>query len=159
MEKLIAKFGKNRISKRIKTSKTLKNKRKKKALSKPDIFREFVVWMSIPEPLRKPKTQQEFAKRFKVSEWTLSQWKKRDDFWKEVEAEWNKWGREKTSNVMLKFYNKVMREGTTPDFKLWFQYFLRWSEKIEEKVSGGIKIIHEYADEEKDRNSKDREKG
>jgi len=104
---------------------------KKKALTKPDVFREFVQWISVFELLREPKTQGEFAKKFGVSPDTLSDWKKRDDFWAEVKKEWKKWGREKTSNVMGRFYKTIMEKGVTPDFKLWFQYFLDWKERQE----------------------------
>jgi len=129
-------MGKKKTVKSVKT----------KALSKPDVYKEFILWMSIPGPLRDPKTQGEFAKKFAVRQATLSDWKQRKDFWKAVEEEWNKWGREKTSNVMVKFYQKVMKDGMTPDFKLWFQYFLGWNEKIEEKVSGGLNVIISYTD-------------
>ena len=125
------------------TSKTSKNK----ALSKPKIFKEFVEWMSRPEPLRELKTQGDFSKKFNVSEKTLSTWKQRDDFWKAVEVEWRQWGKIKTSNVMAKFYTKVMGKGTTTaDFKLWLQYFLDWSEKIEGKIDHGgkLEIVQTY---------------
>jgi len=90
--------------------------------------------MSVPEPIREPKTQEEFAKKFKVSEQTLSAWKKRDDFWEAVKVEWKKWGREKTADVMQEFYNSIKSEGRTSDFKLWFQYFLDWQEKSEHNI-------------------------
>ena len=109
---------------------------KKKALTKLDVFKEFIIWVSMPEPLREPKNQQEFAKKFNVSERTLATWKQRDDFWEGVEKEWNKWGREKTSNVIAKFYQQVIKKGMPADFKLWFQYFLGWSEKSRLEHSG-----------------------
>ena len=135
--------------KKMKTPKTPIKKRKKKALSKPDVFKEFVVWMSIPAPLKTLKTQGDFAKQFGVSPDTLSDWKKRPLFWKEVEGEWNRWGREKTGKIINEFYKKILREGTTPDFKLWFQFFLKWSEKIEQKLEGELVIIHKWADKKK----------
>jgi len=105
--------------------------------------------MATPEPLRKIKTQAEFAKEFEVSEHTLSKWKQRADFWEEVEKEWNRWGREKTSNVIASFYRKVMQENATTDYKLWFQYFLGWSEKVRGEIGGELKIIHEYVEPDK----------
>ena len=124
---------------------------KRKALVNPKKFNEFAKWMAVPEPLRELKTQGEFSERFKVSEQTLSAWKGRDEFWKLVEIEWRHFGRTKTSNVIAKFYNMTMKEGKTSDIKLWLQYFLDWSEKIDSRVAheGGIEIIHTY------RNSKD----
>lgn len=126
---------------------------KDKALSKPQIYKEFVIWMALPEPLRALKTQGEFAKKFGVSPDTLSDWKKRDGFWGEVEEEWRHWGKVKTSNVIARFYTKVMGPlSKTSDFKLWLQYFLDWSEKFEGKIDhgGGIRIIHTYPEDKKD---------
>ena len=124
---------------------------KTKALVKPLIFNEFAMWMALPEPMREIKTQGEFAKKFGVHQDTLSDWKKKPEFWKIVEQEWNHFGRTKTANVIAKFYKTTMTEGKTSDIKLWLQYFLDWSEKIDSKVnhSGALKIIHTY------RNSKD----
>ena len=140
-----------KIRKKKETIKRSSKPKKTKALSKPNIYGEFVIWMSLPEPFRKPKKQQEFAKKFKVSEQTLSAWKQRDAFWEAVEKEWNKWGKEKTSNVILAFYQKLIGEKTTADFKLWFQYFLGWSEKFEGDISGKVEIVHKYVDGKKNR--------
>ena len=137
------------MTNRIKTLKTLKRKKETKALSKPDVFREFVLWMALPASLKDKGTQGDFAKKFKVSENTLSDWKQRNDFWDSVGEEWKKWGKQKTTNVIAKFYNKIIREGMSQDFKLWFQFFLGWSEKIEQKIEGGIEIVHKYADDKK----------
>ena len=134
------------MTNRIKTLKTLKRKKETKALSKPDVFREFVLWMALPASPKDKGTQGDFAKKFGVSPDTLSDWKKRPQLWDAIEKELNKWGKEKTTNVIAKFYNKIISEGTTSDFKLWFQFFLGWSEKIEGKVSEDIKIIQTYAE-------------
>ena len=117
---------------------------KRKALQKPDAFREFVLWMSVFEALRNPPTQQDFSKKYKVSEHTLSTWKKRDDFWEAVEVEWKAWGKEKTTNIMNKFYTTIMQQGESANFKLWFQYFLNWQEKQQMRIdSEDIKKLTE----------------
>ena len=126
-----------------KTVKSVKNK----ALSKPDVYKEFILWMSIPGPLRNLKTQGEFARKFTVRQATLSDWKQKNDFWEAVEGERNRWGKEKTSNVLASFYQRVMKKGRATDYKLWFQYFLGWNEKAKAEHTGELKIIHEYADE------------
>jgi len=119
----------NKITQANKTPKTPK----KRALKRPDIYKEFVVWMSVFEGIREPKTQEEFAKKFGVSQDTLTDWKKRDDFWSAVETEWKKWGREKTTNIMNKLYTTIMQEGESANFRLWFQYLLNWEGKQETK--------------------------
>jgi hypothetical protein len=112
-----------------------------RALSKPVEFQEFIIWTATPEPLRELKTQQEFAEKFKVSEQTLSAWRKRDDFWDEVKKEWDKWGKEKTNNVIARFYQRIISpDATTADFKLWFQFFLDWKEKTEVEHHAELKI-------------------
>jgi hypothetical protein len=116
----------------------------KNTLSKPAEFQEFVVWMSTPENLRELKTQKELAAKIGVHEDTLTDWKQRDDFWEAVEKEWNKWGREKTSNVIKTFYNRLLsKNATTADFKLWFQFFLNWNEKTEVQHTVDIHEIKE----------------
>ena len=140
------------------SSKTSKMGKETKALTKPAEFNQFVQWISVPEDLRELKTQGDFARQFNVSEKTLSEWKQRDDFWRAVEIEWRKWGRIKTSTVIAKFYNKVTdASATTADFKLWLQYFLDWSEKIDSRVAheGGIEIIHTYRKNKDDNRDKD----
>jgi len=105
-------------------------KRKTRTIEKVDVFNEFAIWTSIAEPLRDPKTHQEFAQKFGVSPDTLVDWKKRDDFWELVMKEWKKWGISKSSNVMQAFYQKLLSKGVGADYKLWFQYFLDWQEKM-----------------------------
>ena len=125
----------------------------KRTLSKPQIYKEFIKWMAVPEPLRRLKKQADFAKAFGICPDTLTNWKQRDGFWELVEVEWRFWGKVKTSNVIAKFYTKVMGKGsTTADIKLWLQYFLDWSEKIENKIDhgDGLRIIHTYPKTKKD---------
>ncbi len=129
----------------------LRRKKKKKALSKPDVFRQFVEWMSLPLPLREPKTQEAFRKKWGVTRATLTGWKKREEFWKAVEEEWKTWGRERTADVIESFHKKILDEGFTADYKLWFQFFLNWNEKTETEHTGEIEIIHTYPNEKKNR--------
>ena len=147
------------VKKKQKTPKTpTKPKRKprrKKALSRPEAFKEFVNWMSTPEPLRKIKTQGLLAKGIGVCPDTLSDWKKRDDFWKEVQKVWNQWGKEKTANVIISFYRRIIGgKAAAGDFKLWFQYFLGWAEKNEANVLGEIRVIHEFVEPAKPKTPK-----
>jgi hypothetical protein len=99
------------------------------ALAKPHVFEIFVEWISTFEPLREPPTQQEFSELHAVSQHTLSVWKQRPEFWDKVKEKWKAWGLERTKNVMEKFYRRVIQSGDSQDIKLWFQYFLDWTEK------------------------------
>lgn len=119
------------------TPKTPKNS----TLKNPLEFQQFIVWIATPEPLREPKTQRELAAKLGVGEDTLSEWKQRAGFWDEVKKEWNKWGKEKTNNVIARFYQRILsNDVSTADFKLWFQFFLDWSEKTEVEHSGTVNV-------------------
>ena len=62
-----------------------KTSKKQKSLSRPDAYREFVVWMASSYHTREPKTQGKLAKLIGVSPDTLSNYKKRGDFWVAVD--------------------------------------------------------------------------
>lgn len=53
--------------------------------SRPEVFQAFSEWIVYPKSIRKPKTQQEFARLHEVSPDTLSSYKKKPEFWKKVE--------------------------------------------------------------------------
>ena len=117
------------------------NTPKNGTLKNPLEFQEFIVWIATPEPLREPKTQRDLAVKLGVGEDTLSEWKQRAGFWDEVKKEWDKWGKEKTNNVIVRFYQKILSpDVSTADFKLWFQFFLDWSEKTEVEHSGTVNV-------------------
>jgi hypothetical protein len=47
-------------------------------------FEHFAQWMALPRRLRAPDTHGDMAKQLGVAPDTLSDWKKRDDFWVKV---------------------------------------------------------------------------
>lgn len=74
-----------------KTPNTPKKKQKCKWVrykypSRPEVFEAFSAWMAYPKSVRKPKDQQSFAKLHEVSPDTLSDYKKKPEFWKDVES-------------------------------------------------------------------------
>ena len=58
-----------------------------KELVYPSVYQEFIRFIATLPNFRKLQTQGEFAKHFRVSEDTLSLWKKRDGFWDSVREE------------------------------------------------------------------------
>jgi hypothetical protein len=73
-----------------KTTKTPIKKQKCKWIrykypSRPEVFEAFSEWMAYPKQARDPKTQVEFSKKYEVNEGTLSDYKKKPEFWKKVE--------------------------------------------------------------------------
>lgn len=93
-------------------------------------YLDFILWIATPNALRKPKTQAELAKKFGVGQDTLSEWKTRPDFWTKVVQIWKQWGRERTPDVILALYNKIIKTGDAAEAKLWLQLNEGWSEKI-----------------------------
>ncbi len=74
-----------------KTPKTPRNKQKCKWVrfkypSRPEVFEAFAEWIVYPKSIREPKTQGEFAKIHEVSPDTLSDYKKKPEFWEKVEV-------------------------------------------------------------------------
>lgn len=93
-------------------------------------YYEFILWTSLPKELREPKTQAELSKRFGVGEDTLSEWKKRIDFWEEVAKKRKEWCKEKTSDVIHALYKRILETGSAAESKLWFQLIENWSERF-----------------------------
>ena len=63
----------------------------------------FIDFCAVPEGLRKDalgiKTQKEFAKKYKISEVTLSEWRKEKSFWDEVWKKTQTFFRQRTGKV------------------------------------------------------------
>jgi hypothetical protein len=116
------------------------------ALARQDVFEEFVKWFATPTPLRDPPTQQDFADKFGVNRDTPTDWKKREEFLPAVKAHWKQWGIDKTSNVMEALYRHIVKKGESKNFKLWFQYFLDFTEWSVQEFDGPVKIVHEFID-------------
>lgn len=73
------------------TTKTPKTPRKQKSKwirykfpSRPEVFEAFAEWMVYPKSAREPKTQGKFAELHEVSPDTLSDYKKKTEFWEKV---------------------------------------------------------------------------
>ncbi len=119
-----------------------KQKEPKKAkVLKPVAYMRFIEWVATPEPLREPKTQIELAKVLKVNDSTLSDWKKIDTFWLDVEERIKSWMQDKTPNVMGKLYAQIMKEGKAQEVKLWLQYGVGFSEKVQVEDKALAKVF------------------
>ncbi len=73
-----------------KTTKTPKKKNRTKWVrfkypSRPEVFEAFSEWMIYPKSVRNPKTQGAFAIKHEVSPDTLSDYKKKPEFWEKVQ--------------------------------------------------------------------------
>lgn len=105
-----------------------------------DEFLEFVDWTALPTSQRHPKTQKGLATKFGVSEWTLSQWKLREDFWLEVNKTRKEWGRGKTPEVLAGLLEKA-KSGDAPAARLWLEYVENHTTRNKADVSVGPVVI------------------
>lgn len=123
----------------------MKQKQAKKKGSKTGILKQaeyarFVLWCATPDALREPKTQQELAKELRVDDATLSEWKKLDSWWPDVEAQIKNWMKERTQNVIGKLYSQALKEGKEGAIKLYLQYGAGFSEKMTVEDKGLAKV-------------------
>ena len=61
-------------------------------------YEQFAQWMALPKRLRDPETHSGFAEKFTVSPDTLTDWKKREEFW-----------------LLVKDYRSAFLKETIPD--------------------------------------------
>jgi hypothetical protein len=92
-----------------------------------------------PEEMKllKIKTQEEFAKKFKLNVDTLTDWKKKKNLWELVDELKKQWGKSKTPSVLTGFYRKAVSEGDAARVKLWLQYFEDWIPEEKTKLGFG----------------------
>jgi len=69
--------------------------------SRPEIFSLFAVWMAYPPSARNPKTQGAFAKLHEISPDSLSDYKKKPEFWEKVEENKEKLKSQIEDNLLL----------------------------------------------------------
>lgn len=91
----------------------------------------FIEFVGTPVFQRELATQGDFAKKYKVNQGTLSTWKKRPDFWEKVEKHRQRWGQERTSNLLGAFYSKMIKYDKPfgKDLMVWLQYIEGFSPK------------------------------
>lgn len=95
------------------------------ALKKQDVYEEFVLWFALPR-LEKIKlgieTQGDFCEHNKIGINTPTHWKTLPDFQARVRDLRQKWGGERTSDVLQGIYLAAMK-GNPMSQLLWLQFF------------------------------------
>lgn len=102
----------------------------------PEVYIKFIEFLVMPGTIDNIKTQGEFAKTFKMSETTLSMWKRRPGFWDEVREyrrEFFKSDILRLATMALK--KKLLTDPGAPEIKLAFQL----ADEFEEKSSVEVK--------------------
>lgn len=114
---------------------------------KVDIYEEFILWFAMP-PMERMKlgieNQQQFIEYYKIGKNTPTVWKARYDFKQRVTEMRNDWAFDKTSDVIQGIYRSAIK-GNDRSQKLWLQYFMGFSERVEvantTKVEIGVNDI------------------
>lgn len=82
---------------------------------------EFVKWSSLPSSERDPKTQGEFATKFKMTGDTLSEWKQDDNFWVDVSRVRKAYMKDDFAAVVRGLRERCIKEGRGQDVKVYAQ--------------------------------------
>jgi len=98
-------------------------------ISEPRKILDFVRWLSIPKPLREPKTHQLFAEKIGVSIDTLTDWKKRRGFWDEVYSSHAQYIRRFTSDISYGLVQRA-KTGSEREVRLYMELFEGFSKKV-----------------------------
>jgi len=97
-------------------------------------FAQFAKWMGTPGQLREIQTQKEFANLVDVSEDTLSDWKKYQQFWILVSQEMKNWMRDHVADAIGGLYMKVSSEkATAKDVEMFLK--MAGTEIISKKIN------------------------
>lgn len=109
----------------LKVTKKPENKKGKKGNKKEAEYFAFIDFISKTELEKEGKNQNDFAEEYGVNIATLSLWKKRPDFYREVEKRRRVWGRDRTGEIMGYLYNQIRgsKKPTGRDVMVWLQYF------------------------------------
>jgi hypothetical protein len=101
-----------------------------KQRKKPAAYDALVIYCASPLGQSEYESQAEISKKFRVSEWTLSQWKLKESFWDEVNKMRTIVMRSKMVNGVLgAVYRKVLSEGTASEAKLLLEMAKVYSQK------------------------------
>lgn len=103
--------------------------KKSRALVKEPEYKAFVEWAAKPTPLKAEKTAKEFAEKWGVTPETLTRWKKKEYFWRDVGEARIAWAKDKTSDVVHGLFKRASTRGEAAEVKLWMQLIEDWAEK------------------------------
>lgn len=107
------------------------------------VLDEYISWLAMPSVYRKPETQSEFSKQFKVDEDTLTNWKKRPGFYEEVTRRRRKYFKDDAGDVILALKRTCLKGGKGADAKVFLNYTEDLTDKAEVAVDADLKHVLE----------------
>lgn len=102
-----------------------------KHLQHPVEYLMFAEWMALPRKDRVPKTQYEFAKQFGLNKDTVTDWKKRSDFWDIVSINRINYVREGLGSAFKSTLDKIIKTGNARDLLAFMQVIGDFKTKLE----------------------------
>jgi len=95
-------------------------------------YRIFVKFYALPTIFKGKEygftTEKEFSIHYKLSNDTLTAWKKRPEFDLDVDNQLKKWGADQTPEVINALLDNILADGKAPEVKLWLQFMKNWKE-------------------------------
>ena len=118
-----------------------------KGIRKVGEYLDFVRFIALPMFARRDifgfEIEGDFASKNDLCQDSLTDWKKREDFWDRVGGERKKWAKGKVSEVLAGLYRTAIQDGKAPEVKLFLQYANEFEEGIK------IEIREELSEEDK----------
>ena len=108
-------------------------------------YHDFIFWCAIPEHLRKPATQGEFAKEKSMHESQLSRWKAMPEFRKDLVEKVTELMSHKISNVMYALENRIYKDGNASEVRLFLEWVIKWMPEIKLNLEGRGRLDEEQA--------------
>jgi hypothetical protein len=84
-------------------------------------FIRFVAWFAAPQQFKEPETQKEFAELIGVCEDTLTDWKRRPEFWPMVQQALSDWIKEKIPDVVGGLYLRASFKGNAKEVETFLK--------------------------------------
>src|SRR3954451_24815963 len=98
-------------------------------------FEQFAQWMALPRRLRDPDTHGDMAKNLGVAADTLSDWKKRDDFWAKVKEYRSTFLKETIPNILDAAIREA-KQGSFNDRRLLLEMAQEYLPVSRQEVTG-----------------------
>lgn len=84
-------------------------------------FIKFAEWLATPRQFREQETQKDFAQSIRVNEDTLTDWKKRPEFWNFFQGFLSSWIKERIPDVIGGLYSNACNEGTAKEVETFLR--------------------------------------
>ena len=99
-------------------------------LQNQDVYAVFVDWIATPQRLRQPETQKAFSQRYKIHQNTLTEWKKRPQFFDHVRRRIKTNSLDDLGTVLDAFKRRIIEKPSGSDVKVFLEYMGDFEQRI-----------------------------